>query len=249
MRKFLVVTLIVVMIGMMGLAAFAAETAITDFDASDIAAFMQQVDLSSFGVPTAALSKVSRGVKVECPEGAYAQNFRIIDSEVLGAFKAFVNGSNEYLRIYVDNQASNAIGLYIAPYDADGKVIFFDCSKAVLIGTNGSKPEVATGDGGGAGDGTSLMIPSGFKGYAIFALADLNLRDSGFDASKEMHHLEIDVRNAQGGAYILGKMMAVDSATAPAEDPSTTADVSMIVYAVPAVLACGALVIQKKRQF
>ncbi|MBS6475335.1 MAG: hypothetical protein KH354_05055 [Clostridiales bacterium] len=247
MKKVIVAALIIAVISLMGIAAFAAETVITGFDASDIDAFMQQVDLSSFNVPVSALSKVSRGVKVECPEGAYAQNFRIIDSETLTAFKAFISGSNEYLRIYVDNQAPNAIGLYVAPYDADGKAIFFDCRKAVLIGTDGSKPKIETGDGGGAGANTSLMIPSGFKGYAVFALADLNLQDSGFDASKTLHHLEIDVRNAQGGSYILGKLMAVDSASAPAEDPSSTADVSTLAYAASAVLACGALMLQKKK--
>ncbi len=246
-KKMVVAALIMAVISMMSLAAFAAETVITEFDASDIDAFMQQVDLSNYNVPMSALSKVSRGVKVDCPEGAYAQNFRIVDSETLTAFNAFVNGSNEYLRIYVNNQAPNAIGLYIAPYDADGKSVFFDCRKAVLIGTNGSKPKIETGDGGGAGANTSLMIPSGFKGYAIFTLVDLTLQDSGFDVSKALHHLEIDVRNAQGGSYILGKLMAVDSAAAPAEEPSTTADVSMLAYAASAVLACGALMLQKKK--
>lgn len=58
-KKMVVAALMMAVISMMSLTAFAAETVITEFDASDIDAFMQQVDLSNYNVPRSTLSKVS----------------------------------------------------------------------------------------------------------------------------------------------------------------------------------------------
>lgn len=122
-----------------------------------------------------------------------------------------------------------------------------------MIGTDGSKPEVSTADGGGFGTNSAVTVPANFKGYAIFSVEALTIAPPAewnrpaYDASK-LASMEIDVRNAQGSSYVLGAVVATDSVEAPSEGPAATADVATIAFAAAAVLSCGALTVVRKKK-
>ncbi|MBS6474735.1 MAG: hypothetical protein KH354_01925 [Clostridiales bacterium] len=251
MKKFIVAVLVICMVAMMGMAAFAADAVITKFDAADIDAFMNyNTGLAGYGIAAPNLSKTGAGVKIECGDGASVQSFYLKDEAVLNAVKN-VN-SSKYVRVYVES-GSAAVSLRIAFNDSDGGAVAFDCSKAVLIGTDGSKPAVATADGGGYGTDSAVTIPANFKGYVVLSVEALTIAPpSGwnrpaYDASK-LESVELDIRNGQGSSYVLGEMVATDSAEAPSEGPAATADVTTIAFAAAAVLSCGALTVVRKKK-
>lgn len=81
MKKFIVAVLVVCMVAMMGMAAFAAETVITKFNPDDVDAYMgYNTGLAGYGIASPTLSKVGNGVKVECVgDTANTQSFYLKD--------------------------------------------------------------------------------------------------------------------------------------------------------------------------
>ena len=251
MKKFMVAVLVVCMVAMMGMVAFAADTVITKFDAADIDVFMNyDTNLAKYDVVAPKLSKTDAGVKVECGAGASVQSFHLKDEAVLNAIKNI--SSSKYVRVYVEI-GSAAVSLRVTFADSAAGAMAFDCTKTVLIGTDGSKPEVSTADGGGFGTNSAVTIPANFKGYVIFSVEALTIAPPAawnrpdYDASK-LANMEIDVRNGQGSSYVLGEMVATDSAEAPSDAPVATADVTTIAFATAAVLSCGALTVVRKKK-
>ncbi len=244
MKKFIVAVLVVCMVAMMGMAAFAADAVVTKFDAADIEAFLAPQDLSGFGGITApTLSKVDGGVKVECDEKSSVQSFLIKDADVL---KAVSSISQKYVRVYVEAGSAD-IALRLTWKDSDSNEIAIDCSSAVLIGNDGSKPKITTTDGGSFGTNSAVVIPANFKGYAFFAMADMTMQGpwnkGSYDASK-LAMFVLDIRNGQNSSYILREVALTDST----EGPVATADVTTIAFAAAALVSCGALTVVKKRK-
>lgn len=247
MKKFIVAVLVVCMVTMMSMAAFAADTVITRFDAADIEAFMNPQDLSTWQIGPAKLSKVSAGVKVECDAAASVQSFQITDVDIL---KAVSSIDQKYVRVYVE-AGSAAIALRLTWKDSAQGEIAIDCTSAVLLGTDGSNPEIATTNGGDFGDNSAVVIPANFKGYAFFAMEDLKIQGPWNPAPYDVSKLAIfmmDIRNGQNSSYILGEVATTDSVEVPSEGPAATADVTTIAFAAAAVLSCGALTVARKKK-
>ena len=252
MKKFIVAILVVCMVAMMGMAAFAADAVITKFNPDDVDAYMgYNTGLAGYGIASPTLSKVGNGVKVECVgDTANTQSFYLKDEALLNVAKTIT--SYKYVRAYVEI-GSAAVAFRFTLNDSEGGAVAFDCTKAVLIGTDGSKPEVATADGGGYATNSAAVIPANFKGYVIFSVEALTLAPPAgwnrpaYDASK-LASIELDIRNGQNSSYVLGEMVVTDSAEAPSEGPAATADVTTIAFAAAAVLSCGALTVVRKKK-
>ena len=256
MKKFLVAVLVIAMVSVMGLVAFAAETLVTGFDAADLDAFMgYNAGLTStFGVPAPVLSAAKgddgNGVLISGDNwggsGQTVQDFYVksVADALKGSLKA-----DTYLRLYVRNTSSKSNFAFrirlIGATNAD-----FDATKAFLKDLKGKSVATETANRGGAGENSEIVIPAGFEGYVFF---DYNhLLGEGFDLTT-LTQIELDMRGAlkdgeNSLAYVLDSMVVTDSDAVPEnEGPVATADVSTIAFAVVSVLGCGALAVRKKR--
>ena len=256
MKKILVSLAVICMVSLFAVTAFAANALVSGFDAADIAAYMNyNTGLSMYSVeaPTVEAAKGDNGNGVKITAGsknAWVQGFNVQDDATLAALMENW-AAGKYLKLYVENTSDKATFGLRFTFNGEGTAASFDCSKAVLYAKNGSKPAVTTGDGGGYGENSSVIIPAGFKGYVYFPLDNCTLAaPAGW--GKALHTnfnegiktMEIDVRENFGEAtsltYIFDSLEIVD-------EVQPTADFSVIAYAVAAITGCGALVIAKKR--
>lgn len=243
--KKIITILLAVMMACFSLTAFAAETTISGFDATDISTFMGwNAGLAGYGLTAPSISAVAgndgNGVKVDCIRTAAVCDFHITDADVVAAIKNGTTG--QYFRIYMDATGSDVELSFRLNF---GGANVFDSSQCVLVATDGSKPTVTTGEGGMGGNSkAAVIVPAGFKGFIYWPLSAY----SGDVANAEK--LNIDIRfgawsplpNEPAGDiyYVLDSAQFVD-------DITTTADISVIAYAVAAITGLGALVVAKKR--
>jgi hypothetical protein len=257
--KKIITILLAVMMACFSLTAFAAETVIADFEVSDIDAFMGfNTGLTSiYGVEapvhTAVAGDSGNGVRVTTTQNAgFVQSYYMTDADMLAAAKA-AYGADKYLKIYVENNSSQSLGFRFTFNDTTDGVVSFDCSNAILVGTDGSKPAINTADGGGMAANSALIIPVGFKGYAYFPFANLtieapaNWNRPAFTGFENIKNIEFDIRcSLDDHAAFAGTDYVIDSLSI-ADEVTETADVSVIAYAVMAITGLGALVVAKKR--
>ncbi len=265
MKKILVSLAVICMLSLFAVSAFAANATVSGFDAEDIAAYMNyNTGLGTYGVeaPTIEAAKGDNGNGVKITAGstsAWVQGFNVQDENTL---KALMTNwaAGKYMKLYVENTSDKAsFGLRFTFNTADNAAAAFDCSKAVLYAVNGSKPAVATNDGGGfdskdngGKEVSAVVIPAGFKGYVYFPLDACTIAaPAGWNKplltnfNEGINNMEIDVRENFGEAtsltYIFDSLEIVD-------EIQPTADFSVIAYAAAAITGCGALVVAKKRR-
>ena len=262
MKKIIISLTVAILLCFTCMTAFAEGVLVSGFDAEDISSFMgHNTGQQSYGISdptvTAAAGDDGMGAKVEIANNdsvvSTVQDFRIKDADAINAVLAN-QGSGKYFRLYIDASGCNfKLALRVSFRPESGRVDF-DCSNAVLVATNGTKPTVET-----ANDSTSsvsnakVVIPAGFKGYLYLPFDALS---ASLDGVSSLRYIGFDVRwdNQAGdafeteetsGYYIFDSAMVVDEIKEI--ESNDTADVSVIAYAAASIMALGALVVAKKR--
>lgn len=112
---------------------------------------------------------------------------------------------------------------------------------------------------------SNITVPKGFEGYVFIPFANTALVWGGGNDNKATDHMTYKAFGWSGGSTpITGGALVIDniffygnvnpkdadliSISAGTEEPSKTADISTIVYAMAAMAGCGALVVLKKRE-
>ena len=259
MKKIITLVLAVMLVACVGMTAFAAETVVANFEVTDIDAYMgfNSGLVTAYGVEApvhaAAAGDDGNGVRVTTSSNAgFVQSYYMSDADLLSAIKANY-AAEKYLKIYVENNSSQTLGIRFTFNDAAGGLMSFDCSNAVLVNTNGRKVASGTHDGGGMAENASKLVPVGFKGYIYFPFADLTIaapagwNRPAFTGMADIVNVEFDIRCSlddhaafTGTDYIFDSFSIVDEVVG-------TADISVIAYAATAIVGLGALVIAKKR--
>lgn len=262
MKKIIISLTVAILLCFAAITAFADSVLVSSFDSEDISSYMgHNTGQQSYGISdptvTAATGDNGMGAKVEVHYTdsviSTVQDFRIKDANAISAVLAN-QGSGKYFRIYIDASGCNFKLVIRTSFRPESGRVDFDCSNAVLVATNGTKPAVET-----ANDSTSsvsnakVVIPAGFKGYLYLPFDSLS---SSLDGVASLRYIGFDIRwNSQAGDefateetsgyYILDSAMVVDQIEEI--ELNDTADLSVFAYAVATVIGCGALVVAKRR--
>lgn len=92
--------------------------------------------------------------------------------------------------------------------------------------------------------GYGAKIPANFDGWVFFPIERMNGAGTPFE------DIQFDVEGPEGASLTVDNMALaenLDVTPSGSDEPTTTADVSTIAFAVVSVLGCGALVVRRKR--
>jgi len=262
MKKIIISLTVAILLCFTCMTAFAEGVLVSDFDAEDISGFMgHNTAQQGYGIsdPTvsAAAGDNGMGAKVEVAKNdsvnSTVQDFRIKDASAISAVLAN-QGSGKYFRLYIDASGCNFKLALRVSFRPDSGRVDFDCSNAVLVSANGTKPTVETKD-----DSTSsvsnakVIIPAGFKGYLYLPFDALS---ASLDGVSSLRYIGFDVRwndqagddlatSETSGYYIFDSAMIVDEIENI--EQNDTFDTSVLAYAVATIIGCGALVAIKRK--
>ena len=267
MKKLLVILAVVAMVCSLGLTAFAAPVAVDGYT------FTSLGDDLFANVPETATNVGEAGFwSLDVTQPLTVSDGKVTFSSAgWGSFGAFadntVSAGKDGIAFYVangdtENVATIAFGFNGA--DNAGYMLSADAD-VVLVDMEGNTTEIVTGFNNGFQQG-AIDIPADFKGWVlvpfdIFVINDGSYSDTPFDYEQYgVASISFAVASATeityGGDFYAYELAEDTPSDEPSDNPSddnnddeqeSTADISVIAYAVAAISGLGALVVAKRK--
>lgn len=226
---------------------------VSNFEPADIDAFLSyNTGLSEYGITPpsyeAAKGDDGNGIRIKVDTNtASVQDFYLRDAELISTFTANVS-NDKVFKFYIKNEFANSPLGVTMMFRSDATTNLWDATKVSLYNMKGKAVSTSVGNASSGAENSSILIPAGFEGYIYVPVANINKQIWGNTVASDLSgvtFIELDVRpqfdGDASGSYI------VDSFALTDELPTSTADFSVIGYALAAITGCGALLFAKKR--